>query len=82
MAIAQANKTTTVVRMAVARFGSTQATPFFASRAVAAANNADSKDHAIQVMKNSLKWRDALSVFRCRGCIDIVRQTWRSKCVF
>ena len=48
--MAHANTRTTVVRMAVARFESTCATPTFASSAVAAAKNAERSAHPIQVI--------------------------------
>jgi methyltransferase (TIGR00027 family) len=49
-AIPQAKTTTTLVRIAVARFESTCATPILASRAVAAAKMAERMAHPIQVM--------------------------------
>jgi hypothetical protein len=45
-----ASTNTTVVRIAVAKFGSTRDTPIFARRAVAAAKRAESKDHVTQVI--------------------------------
>ena len=52
--MAQANTTTTLVRYAVARFGSTFATPIFANMAVAAANTADRTAHANQLTAAAL----------------------------
>jgi hypothetical protein len=49
-AIAHASSKTTVVRIGVAKFGSTRVTPIFARRAVAAAKRAESKDHVTQVI--------------------------------
>ena len=50
-AIAQANIKTTDVRIAVAKFESIPATPFFARTAVSAANSADSKAKVIQLIQ-------------------------------
>src|ERR1700722_9330203 len=47
--------TTTVVRTAVARLGSTWATPNFANSAVAAANTADKRDHINQDIRISFR---------------------------
>ena len=47
-AMSQVNTTTTEVRMAVAKFESTPATPIFAKIAVAAAKTADKSAHPIQ----------------------------------
>ncbi len=53
--MAQAKARTTVVRIAVARFESTWATPTLASRAVAAANTAESRAHPIHVIQNMVR---------------------------
>src|SRR3954462_15034261 len=53
-AIAHANIRTTVVRMAVARFESTCATPTLARSAVAAAKSAERSAHPLQVMQSML----------------------------
>src|SRR4051794_38813189 len=60
MATTHANSNTTVVRMAVARFEFTPATPAFASTAVAPANKADNKDQPSQFMCKA--WRHCLAL--------------------
>src|ERR1700728_523316 len=63
-AINQLKMTTTVVRIAVAKFGSTLDTPSFASSAVAAAKIAERRDHTNQVITVTLQGITIVSIQR------------------